>query len=242
MIHIAIIDLVSFLSIIVALIVLWRSWKRTLSLNVKLLFLGLLVLLLLHDFSNVLEWAGITKALDTYEDFIEILVPVLWFLIFYAFLQELSANVLQESEQYFRTLLQTLHEDIMVIDSDYLITDVNHTFLIASGFNRKDVIGRHCYSVSHGYNEPCFKHGEKCMLREVFETGEPYNYRHEHQKKDGSKLWVDILLSPMKDEEGKVSQVVEAIRDFSGFSFFQGSLYLLIKWRTIANLWIIWQT
>ena len=215
MIHIAILDLVSFLSIIVALIVLWHSWKRTLSLNVKLLFLGLLVLLLLHDFSNVLEWTGITKALDTYEDFIEILVPVLWFLIFYAFLQELSAHELQESEHYFRTLLQTLHEDIMVIDSDYRITDVNHTFLISSGFKREDVIGRHCFSVSHGYNEPCFKHGEDCMLREVFETGEPYNCRHEHQKKDGSKLWVDILLSPMKDEEGKVSQVVEAIRDFS---------------------------
>ncbi|MGA2318992.1 MAG: PAS domain S-box protein [Thermodesulfobacteriota bacterium] len=67
---------------------------------------------------------------------------------------------LQERERYFRTLMYTLHEDIIVIDCDYRITDVNNTFLITTGSSREKVIGKHCYEISHGYAEPCDRHGE----------------------------------------------------------------------------------
>jgi PAS domain S-box-containing protein len=106
-----------------------------------------------------------------------------------------------------------MHEDILVIDRDYRITDVNNTLLVTAGLKYEEVIGRHCYEISHGYNEPCERKGEDCMLREVFETGKPGNCRHQHIQADGSKVWVDILLSPLRDENGNVTHVIEAIRD-----------------------------
>ncbi len=51
------------------------------------------------------------------------------------------------------------------------------------------------------------------MLLEVFETGEPRSCRHQHIRVNGSKVWVDILLSPLRDESGNVTHVIEAIRD-----------------------------
>jgi PAS domain S-box-containing protein len=124
-----------------------------------------------------------------------------------------AEEMLRRSEHYYRSLLYTLHEDILVIDPDYRITDVNNTFLVTLGIGREDAIGRHCFEVSHGHNESCNRHGEECLLRDVFETGEPRNCRHQHQHADGRKIWVDTLLSPLKDEKGKVTHVIEAMRD-----------------------------
>ncbi|MFA9614126.1 MAG: PAS domain S-box protein [Deltaproteobacteria bacterium] len=124
-----------------------------------------------------------------------------------------AEEALRESEHYFRSLLFNMHEDILVIDRDYRITDVNNTLLVTAGLKYEEVIGRHCYEISHGYNEPCERKGEDCMLRQVFETGKPGNCRHQHIQADGSKVWVDILLSPLRDENGNVTHVIEAIRD-----------------------------
>lgn len=57
---------------------------------------------------------------------------------------------LRKSERYFHSILQNIHEDILVIDRDYKITDVNKTFLDTAGREREDVIGHHCYEISHG--------------------------------------------------------------------------------------------
>jgi PAS domain S-box-containing protein len=126
-----------------------------------------------------------------------------------------AEEVLREREGYLRCLLSNLQEDILVIDPGYRVTDVNHALLAISGVTRQEAIGRHCYQVSHGYNEPCHKLGKECMLYEVFEAGEPRTCRHEFVHADGSKHWIDILLSPLSDETGAITHVIEAIRDIT---------------------------
>jgi PAS domain S-box-containing protein len=122
-------------------------------------------------------------------------------------------ETLCEKEQYYRTLLHSLHEDILVIDSDHRVTDVNNMLVLTIGARRENIIGRHCYKILHGHNEPCDKNGEDCRLDEVFKTGKPASCRHIHRAADGSNQWVDIIFSPLKDEKGNVTHVIEAIRD-----------------------------
>jgi PAS domain S-box-containing protein len=143
---------------------------------------------------------------------------------------------LQERERYFRRLMYTLHEDIVVIDCDYRITDVNNTFLITTGSTREKVIGKHCYEISHGYAEPCDRHGEQCLIGEVFETGKSCNCKHVHMRGDGLKVHVDILLSPLKDDSGSVTHVVEAVRDVTDIIQAYGALRSSEeKYRTILE-------
>ncbi len=124
---------------------------------------------------------------------------------------------LEEREHYYRMLLHSLHDEIVVIDENYRIVDVNNSFIDNSGHSRKEVIGEFCYKVTHASNVPCdeLTGGHECMLKDVFKTGKAFNCRHTHVGADGSPVFLDILLSPMKDANGNVIHVVEAMRDIS---------------------------
>jgi len=126
-----------------------------------------------------------------------------------------AIEALQESERYYRTLLNQLHEDLMVITPDYHIADINNTILVTSNLKREEVLGRYCYEVLHGHKKPCDEEGEVCPLKEIFKTGQSVNTVHEHVREDGSKVWVDILFSPLTDKEGKITHVIESVRDIS---------------------------
>jgi len=105
---------------------------------------------------------------------------------------------------------------ILIVDDDAHIRRLLQIKLKKQGYDvilAKDVVGRHCFEVSHGYDQPCDRFGEDCRLQKVFETGEPANCRHEHQRAEGSKFWADVLLSPLKDENGMVTHVIESIRN-----------------------------
>ncbi|MEW5908747.1 MAG: PAS domain S-box protein [Thermodesulfobacteriota bacterium] len=122
---------------------------------------------------------------------------------------------LSENERYFRTLIYTLHEDILVIDRNYRITDINNTALQALGKTREEVIGKDCFVISHGFNAPCNEKGEGCPLIEVFNTGRVCSCQHIHIREIGTRVHVDILMSPIKDADGRVTHVVEASRDIT---------------------------
>ncbi len=117
--------------------------------------------------------------------------------------------------KYYRSLVNCIQDDIMVIDKNYKIVDTNRAFLVTCGYKKDKVIGRYCYKVSHGFETPCDQNGEECPLVKVFETGEAHSAWHQHYHSGGWKTWVDIRLSPIVNKKGKVSLVVKLIRDVS---------------------------
>ena len=155
---------------------------------------------------------------------------------------KLFEEALAEKEHYFSTLINNIHEDIMVIDRNYRITDANNAFQVTSGYKREEVIGRHCYEISHGYITRCDKHGERCMLLEVFKTGKPRNCRHVHIRKDDEKIYVDILLSPLKDRNGNVTHVIEAVRDITDVYEAEEALRLTQFSVDTASVGVFWLT
>jgi len=124
---------------------------------------------------------------------------------------------LADREHYYRSLIYDLHEDILVIDRNYIVADINNTLLITVGRSREEVLGKHCFELLHGYNTPCDQHGESCPLQEVFKTGQSVSHQHIHMHKDGSKRYVDVLFSALKDEKSQVTRVIAAIRDITEY-------------------------
>lgn len=145
-----------------------------------------------------------------------------------------AAAELAAREHYYRSMIFNLHEDILVIDRNYCITDINHTALMTLKLDRDKVVGRKCYAVSHGLNSPCRENGEHCALAEVFATGKPSNCRHNHIHSDGTRTHIDILMSPLKNEDGQVTHVIEAARDITDVIEIQEALrHSEEKFRTI---------
>ena len=118
---VAAIDVVSFLAVIIAIVILWRGWNRALTLDIKMLVAGLLGLSLFHHVSNILEWGKINTALDPFEDFVELLVPMVWFMLVFNYLKELSTGdlrerekALRESEGKYRRLFEIINDAVFV--------------------------------------------------------------------------------------------------------------------------------
>ncbi len=127
--------------------------------------------------------------------------------------REKSMLDLQASERYYRSLIANMHEDILVVDRNYIITDVNNTFLVTTGHRREEVVGRRCFQITHRSNRPCRENGKVCGMEQVLESGHPQNCVHKHRNKDGSRVVADILYSPLKDENGNITHVIQAVRD-----------------------------
>lgn len=122
---------------------------------------------------------------------------------------------LSPKERHYSTVIHSLHEEILVIDRDYRITDVNNMALETMGKTRQEVIGRRCHEMTHRLNEPCNEHGFLCPLQQLLDTGEPVKCRHDRVTSTGTIVHVDIVASPITDPEGNVTHIVAAIRDIS---------------------------
>jgi len=95
---IAVIDLVSIFAALTALIVLLKNRRRTFGKAIRLLLMGLLSFSMFYSVCLFFEWAGITGALEPFEDLIGALIPMWWAFVFYAFLQAMAGHDLKESE------------------------------------------------------------------------------------------------------------------------------------------------
>jgi len=122
---------------------------------------------------------------------------------------------LKKNERYYRTLINSLQEDIVIIDRDLRISDLNVGALKTFGRTRTEIIGMPCYRALHGAERPCFEDGTPCGFKTVLETGKPVRQQHRHRLRDGSMIWVDTLFSPIRDDQERITHVVESVRDIS---------------------------
>ena len=180
---VSVVDLVGFLAVLMALIILWRGWKRALGRDAKLLLAGLLALTLFRGFSNVLEWSGITQALDPFEDFIEILEPLLWCFFLYAFLQEIAEWDLRQSEERLRLVIQNMPVMMGAFDADWNVIAWNRECERVTGYSADEIVGNpkalELLCPDTAYRER--------MMAEWIERGDDYrNWEWEITCQDGS--------------------------------------------------------
>ncbi len=120
------------------------------------------------------------------------------------------------SDSYLQAIINSLEDELMVIDRNYLIIQANNTLLKRHGKRRSEVIGRYCYNISRGMAEICRSPRHECPIRLVWETGKPARTTHAHvYEAEGvqRKRYLDIIASPIKDQQDNVIAVCELIRD-----------------------------
>ena len=110
-------DMLSLLSIVaaLALLLLGRS-KRFAPQDALRLLAGIIVLASLHSFTNLLEWLNVTSTLSSVENFAQVLLPILWGILFYVFLRHGEERDLRENESRYRSLFE--HSPISLWEED----------------------------------------------------------------------------------------------------------------------------
>jgi transcriptional regulator with PAS, ATPase and Fis domain len=107
------------------------------------------------------------------------------------------------------SLLEQLPGCRLLIDNQYRIVASNSCYRThCKADSERQVVGRHCYEVSHGYDAPCDQKGESCPLRSVQSSGQPERCVHVHHSAHGEEH-VDVELVPLRDAEGNVALYME---------------------------------
>jgi PAS domain S-box-containing protein len=112
-----------------------------------------------------------------------------------------------------RSFIDAVGDQMIVVGSDYQILLANRAFLDSSGMAEGDIIGRACHEVTHRSPRPCWADGDACPLATVLATGEATTVTHEHYAADGQRCIVDIVGSPVRDNDGKLVGLLESMRD-----------------------------
>jgi two-component system NtrC family sensor kinase len=128
-----------------------------------------------------------------------------------------------------------IQEDIMVIGANYQILEVNETLLKRLGLEREEVVGHHCFEVSHHLHSPCKGRDHPCPLMESLQTGKPSQATHVHRDKAGRELFYSISCYPIF-EQGQIAGVVEISKDISKDIEFQKRMMGQQKLASIGQL------
>jgi hypothetical protein len=99
-------------------------------------------------------------------------------------------------------VLDCLDFDILIVSEDYRILFANKAFLSKIRMAKGDVIGKHCYEITHHIKSPCKPPSDPCPLAEVMKTERPAVEVHAHLSKDNKKFLVNVTAAPIM-EEGK---------------------------------------
>ncbi len=107
--------------------------------------------------------------------------------------------------------IDCIQENLLVISPEGTVTDVNASFLASIGGKREDVIGRPCQEATGAGSAENREY--PCQLKKVLSEGSPQRFLRQRKRPGGSTAWVDVLLSPCKDESGRVVSIIETSRD-----------------------------
>ncbi len=122
---------------------------------------------------------------------------------------------LRASREFVKSILDTVDEGFIVVDRDYRIISANNAYCRQVHMGVDDIIGRHCYEVSHRGERPCHEAGQDCAVRQSLERGEPAVSVHRHQDKAGNAVYVETKSYPLRDTSGNVTSSIEIINNIT---------------------------
>lgn len=117
-------------------------------------------------------------------------------------------NKLKNSYEFLQSILDSLPNPTYVINKDFSIEFANKKFKEMFKENYSNSKNK-CYNTTHKYSHPCFKEGEPCPLKIVLEKKETTVVKHVHKDSNNKKIHVEIICSPIFDENGNVNKVIE---------------------------------
>lgn len=118
------------------------------------------------------------------------------------------------TRRFLRTVLDSIQEGILVISPDYRILRVNEPLLRKLKRPEEDVIGKYCYEVLYGEDEPVRPTDGLCPVAEAIKTLRPHHTRHTHLDSNGEAIYHAVSAYPVV-ENGEVCRVVEISRDIT---------------------------
>ena len=111
-------------------------------------------------------------------------------------------EALRQERDMLENMAANIDAGLTLIGKDYRVLWANKLLKKIYG---NDLENKFCYSIYNKSNKIC----QDCGVRKVFENGAAVD-RHDYQLKfDGRDDWVELIVTPVKDKDGKVVAALE---------------------------------
>ena len=120
-----------------------------------------------------------------------------------------------EYSQYWKTVVQTMLDGLMVVDPEGMILSVNNAFETLTGYGETELIGKSCKILACN---TCFQSMALGGVKhcELFSKGQVCHKPCMIKRKDGSPVHVLKNAAILKDKDGVVVGGVETLADCTG--------------------------
>ncbi|MGE5246988.1 MAG: sigma 54-interacting transcriptional regulator, partial [Verrucomicrobiota bacterium] len=118
---------------------------------------------------------------------------------------------MEDAGSFGSLLIESLSDGVVVISPEGKILHANHSFLERSGYRLEEIVGKPCREV---VQESICDSG--CPFAEVLEAGMPADrFDVDVRGRRGEALNACVNFAPLRDESGRVTGVIEVIRDIT---------------------------
>jgi PAS domain S-box-containing protein len=123
-----------------------------------------------------------------------------------------SIKEVKDTRDSLENLINSIEDEILVIDRNFHILDLNDAALKRLGMQKKQVVGRVCYDVCFGRSEPCAGANRDCPVCETFSNGFSHSSCHSVTVA-GETRYFEQHTSLMRNGAGEVEKVIRISRD-----------------------------
>lgn len=100
---------------------------------------------------------------------------------------------------------------VIITNTEGIIEYVNNKFLIVTGYSKKELIGKVIRILKPGHiSDETYIEIWNCLY-----AGKEWRGEHQNRKKDKSKYWESVLISPIKNQENKITNYIILSEDIS---------------------------
>ncbi len=132
------------------------------------------------------------------------------------FPEGVSGKELFKNYLFLQGVINAVTEPIVVIGTDMRVKMYNKEAGILSSLNKNpDLHDVSCHRLLFGRDLSCDQAGQQCPFFEVLESGQPVSVEHMVKDEHGEVCYLEILASPLNDEDGVQCGVIETVRDIT---------------------------
>lgn len=125
---------------------------------------------------------------------------------------KLSEEQLRKSEERFRGAFENSKIGLNILDADYNYLKVNKAFCEMLGYSEDELVGGNFTRITHPEDI-----GKNLALSKKLRKGEINSFHIEKRyiHKEGGLVWGDLTVSAVRDDDGRLLQVVALIQDIT---------------------------
>ncbi|WP_428327842.1 PAS domain-containing sensor histidine kinase [Mucilaginibacter sp.] len=123
-------------------------------------------------------------------------------------------NTGQTDIRLFAAAVSASNNGVVITDHtqpDEPIIYCNKAFESITGYNNKEIVGHNCRFLQDGDDNQDARH----LLRKAIKNGEHCKVEIRNYKKDGRLFWNELMISPVKDQDGNITNFIGIQNDIT---------------------------